>query len=233
MWMYNLSHSRETNYGIHDDANLLLLRKDLHVLFDAKYWAFVPREGRAVVTFLRCSKYAMPFYHGRAAHPLQANAAYVFARFAWSIFGLSLSIPTQCGIAIQIWDVSTNEWKSRSEQEQPAQLQKRGATTLGVPSTPNVPNAAQQAHPATPSATSLPDKGSVEDLYRHTGGQGGLLWDSPYALETVKVKAKKRRRARRADYGLGSSVRDEVDGSDDGCVGGGDNDAEVGGIERE
>ena len=30
--------------GLHNDANLLL-RKDVHALFDGKYWAFVPRGG--------------------------------------------------------------------------------------------------------------------------------------------------------------------------------------------
>ena len=139
--------------------------------------------GHAVVTFLLYSKDAMRLYHGRAAHPLQANAAYVFAPFAWSVFGLSSSFPTRRGIAIKIWDESACEWKLRSEPELPAQRPKRNALTQGGPLTPKVPEAAMRTHRATPPATSLPGKVFIEDLYRRAGGEDGLLGNLPTIQE--------------------------------------------------
>lgn len=132
--MYSLSSSQGSGCGIHVVANLLHPRKDLHALFNEKYWTFLPRGGRAVVT-LRYSKDSLRLYHGRAARPLQVNAPYVYARFAWSAFPLPSPFSARHGWAIEIWDESTCELKLRPEPEKPpSQRPKRKAVTKGGPS---------------------------------------------------------------------------------------------------
>ncbi|RMD42653.1 hypothetical protein DV735_g2518, partial [Chaetothyriales sp. CBS 134920] len=78
-----------------DPTNLIALRRDLHYLFDARYFTLVPKQDTAgqgaVLTLHVFSPDNNPdlvsLYHNRSLAPLSGiSIQHVFARFAWTIF---------------------------------------------------------------------------------------------------------------------------------------------------
>ena len=154
MRVYNLSNSREACYGIHDDANLLPLRKDLHALSMGSVG--ICSSGGAcrshLVVFERCNasvSHALPT-HSRPMRRMSIPACL-------SVFALSSPFPIRRGIAIKIWDESTYEWKLGSVPELPAQRPNRKSLTQRGPSTSKVPKAAMRT-PGNPTSYELQGK---------------------------------------------------------------------------
>jgi len=213
MWIYNSFDSHELSYRIHDDANLLLLRKDLHTsLFDEKFWAFVPRRGHPAVSYLRRANDSLLLYHGRATHSLHVHPAYLYSRFAWAVLPLSLSFGSLRGAPVKIWDASKCKWKEKAEVSrlQPRPTGKRKPASQGGPSTPKVQKTSGKALNRTPPSTNLRDQKFINELYQNAGGQGSLLWDSGYYPGIEKVEALKRRLVAKAYYGLGDVGGEEI-----------------------
>ncbi|KAK5999150.1 hypothetical protein PT974_01539 [Cladobotryum mycophilum] len=81
---------------INDEKNLVLLRKDLHYLFDQRRFTFLARQSGdnqkpvQLVTHVLLPQDSAEFiglYHSRATQPLRGvSVELLFARFAWSIF---------------------------------------------------------------------------------------------------------------------------------------------------
>ncbi|EOD47903.1 hypothetical protein UCRNP2_5350 [Neofusicoccum parvum UCRNP2] len=79
--------------AIDDPANILLLRADIHYIFDRRRFVLVPRPHAVddssvpAVHVLAPSPELVALYHNVPLQPLRGVAAeFLFARFAWSIF---------------------------------------------------------------------------------------------------------------------------------------------------
>ncbi|KAI6789081.1 hypothetical protein KC361_g8703 [Hortaea werneckii] len=73
--------------------NMLILRGDLHMLWDANSFVFVPKgpHREMVVHVMRDSEELLELYHNRKTQPLFARYEFLFARFAWALFPFILS----------------------------------------------------------------------------------------------------------------------------------------------
>ncbi|KAJ9634073.1 hypothetical protein H2199_009104 [Coniosporium tulheliwenetii] len=77
-----------------DTANALLLRADLHIVFDKPRFTFVPKPAcdgsgmRLVVHLLEPSAELEHLYHNRELHASAVGIEMLYARFAWSLFPL-------------------------------------------------------------------------------------------------------------------------------------------------
>lgn len=95
MSRYNLNPLLVATRPIEDTANALLLRQDLHTLFDAHRFVFVPkkRKGRgenSIITHMLIASRELGFlHHNVCLKPISdVNISFLFARFAWTIFTL-------------------------------------------------------------------------------------------------------------------------------------------------
>ncbi|KAH6670145.1 hypothetical protein B0J14DRAFT_657233 [Halenospora varia] len=95
MSRYNLNPLLVATGPIDDTANALLLRQDLHTHFDTHKFVFVPKkrtgeEGIPFVTHLLiASRELGALHHNMRLKPIpDVDIAFLFARFAWTIFTL-------------------------------------------------------------------------------------------------------------------------------------------------
>ncbi|KAF2771008.1 hypothetical protein EJ03DRAFT_269637, partial [Teratosphaeria nubilosa] len=95
MWNHHPPTLRVGKEAINKHGNLILLRRDIHYLFDSSHFTIFPRRDENdayqptvhVLTTEAPSLYKE--YHGRCLRPLRGiSAHFLFARFAWSIFPL-------------------------------------------------------------------------------------------------------------------------------------------------
>ena len=133
MDLYNtVGLAREIRYKIHDESNLVLLRKDLHqTLFDHRYWVFVPRCGKPTVCFIKNANESFELYHGRQTYPLYVNAAYLYSRFAWAVLPQAQTAAKQGALKVKVWDSSANSWTDGEESA--TKFTKRNATEPAGP----------------------------------------------------------------------------------------------------
>ncbi|KAK1749400.1 hypothetical protein QBC47DRAFT_355061 [Echria macrotheca] len=113
--------------AINDDKNLLLLRKDLHSLFDARRFTLVPRrfgacppESAELVTHVLLpsgSPELVGLYHNRLPQQIRGiSVELLFARFAWSLF-TDEHIPflgSGLEYVVRIWDEAKGEARNRT-----------------------------------------------------------------------------------------------------------------------
>ncbi|KAF4627294.1 hypothetical protein G7Y89_g10862 [Cudoniella acicularis] len=95
MSRYNLNPLLVATGPIEDTANALLLRQDLHTHFDAHKFIFAPKQRNGeeeipIVTHLLIASRELGILHHnvRLKPILDVDIAFLFARFAWSIFTL-------------------------------------------------------------------------------------------------------------------------------------------------
>ncbi|ESZ98361.1 hypothetical protein SBOR_1239 [Sclerotinia borealis F-4128] len=95
MKRYNINPLLSTAQLMEDTANALLLRQDLHYQFDTHTFVFVPKKVRGkeetpfVTHLLVPSQELGILHHNMRLKPiLDVDIAFLFARFAWSIFSL-------------------------------------------------------------------------------------------------------------------------------------------------
>jgi hypothetical protein len=70
-----------------DMNNLILLRSDLHTVFDERIFVLFPKSDKGfVVHMLEQSPDLAQLYHNVEVHPLQCSPYFIFARFAWALF---------------------------------------------------------------------------------------------------------------------------------------------------
>ncbi|KAI1473280.1 hypothetical protein F4774DRAFT_405077 [Daldinia eschscholtzii] len=90
-------HSEETSVGVRDVANTVLLRADVHKIWDSKDMTFVPKRRAGgtygLVMHMLSALHAgarqekLELWHNRQPHTLYGiRPEFVFARFAWTIF---------------------------------------------------------------------------------------------------------------------------------------------------
>ena len=84
MTCYNVA----STMGVHDMNNNLLLRVDIHRSFDQRNWCIIPFQGKPMVQCLGLGRHMVPTYQFRELHPLRVAKEFLYARLAWSIFGM-------------------------------------------------------------------------------------------------------------------------------------------------
>jgi len=107
MFRYGVSPRPEVE-PIHVLRNALSLRSDIHIVFDQRRFAIVPKPlssdetGRANYTLAvhvfspSSSTQFAKLYHHIAIQPLHGiSLEYIFARFAWTVFAYSAQFPQQ------------------------------------------------------------------------------------------------------------------------------------------
>jgi hypothetical protein len=114
--------------AINDDKNILILRKDLHHLFDARRFTFVPKRfgtytsGSApeLVTHVLLpsgSPELVGLYHNRSPQPIHGiSIECLFARFAWSLF-TDEHIPffdSDLEYTVRLWDKAKGEAETQA-----------------------------------------------------------------------------------------------------------------------
>ncbi|KAK4233616.1 hypothetical protein C8A03DRAFT_47881 [Achaetomium macrosporum] len=113
--------------AINDDKNILILRKDLHHLFDARRFTFVPKrfgtctsESAELVTHVLLpsgSPELVGLYHNRSTQPIRGiSVECLFARFAWSLF-TDEHMPfflSDLEYVVCLWDKTRGETETRT-----------------------------------------------------------------------------------------------------------------------
>lgn len=69
-----------------DSQNMLLLRVDIHRLFDQGNFVFVPKGGKLAVHVLEAGSEVVNSYHDREMRECRCAIQFMFARFAWAVF---------------------------------------------------------------------------------------------------------------------------------------------------
>ncbi|AEO62005.1 hypothetical protein MYCTH_2312885 [Thermothelomyces thermophilus ATCC 42464] len=113
--------------AINDDKNMLILRKDLHHLFDARRFTFVPKQFGAYTSesFQLVTHVLLPsgspelvgLYHNRLPQPIRGiSVECLFARFAWCIF-TDEHMPfflSELEYVVRLWDKARGETETRT-----------------------------------------------------------------------------------------------------------------------
>ncbi|KAK1762450.1 hypothetical protein QBC33DRAFT_461377 [Phialemonium atrogriseum] len=123
-------------FPINDENNLLLLRKDIHHLFDQRRFTFAPKKPDDdtpphLVTHVlppHGSVELVSLYHNRILHPLSGvSVKLLLARFAWSIFTDEI-FPFFSGTqeyAVLLFDLETG--KAITNRLRPSQIRARSS----------------------------------------------------------------------------------------------------------
>ena len=73
--------------AIDSPSNLVLLRSDVHKIFDKKSFVFIPKLDETIcIHVLSELRQQRSLYHNTKLHPVTIGAEYLFTRFAWAIF---------------------------------------------------------------------------------------------------------------------------------------------------
>lgn len=97
MFQYT-NQQRPGTEPIDDSCNAILLRSDIHTIFDQKRLVLVPKISAFVVHILApgFTSELVDLYHNVQLQPLAGVAVeYLFARFAWSVFTLAVNFLQQ------------------------------------------------------------------------------------------------------------------------------------------
>jgi len=102
---------------LHDLNNLVYLRSDIHQAFDDKGFVFIPKAGSVSIYFIRQIKQLTGAFHMRrpVGDGLQTNKEHAFARLAWAIFPLGISLTP--GIPIRMRKQETRGWEIKASHE--------------------------------------------------------------------------------------------------------------------
>ncbi|KAM0794023.1 hypothetical protein BDR22DRAFT_978075 [Usnea florida] len=85
MNMYNNNSSRGCS-SIRDNQNMLLLRADIHRLFDKATFVFFPKSGKLGIHVLSSMSEIVNLYRNREMQVCKSGVVFLFARFVWAIF---------------------------------------------------------------------------------------------------------------------------------------------------
>jgi hypothetical protein len=87
MGQYNLNTNLSGDFVVDDISNAIALRLDIHKAFDDGKLVIVLKEGKWVVQFLGQTNTLSPDFHNTVVNLDQGiSVAFLFARFAWSVF---------------------------------------------------------------------------------------------------------------------------------------------------
>lgn len=87
MGQYNQNTNLSGDFVVDDISNAIALRSDIHRAFDDGKFVIVPKEGKWLVHFLGQTNTLGRDFHNTAIELDQGiSVAFLFARFAWSIF---------------------------------------------------------------------------------------------------------------------------------------------------
>ncbi|KAF8418167.1 hypothetical protein EV426DRAFT_680900 [Tirmania nivea] len=85
---FNLNQRLSSENITSDVSNCLLLREDIHCVFDEAIFVISPKNGKYVSHFLQPTTNLGRLYHNCEAWELGVRAEFLHARFAWAIFQL-------------------------------------------------------------------------------------------------------------------------------------------------
>lgn len=131
MFFYNTTLKNANSAAIHDVANGLLLRRDIHHAFDKRLFCPVVKEGKLVNHFLFRTTELAGLYHNAEFRMPEADRCveFMWARFAWTILHL-MSQPT--GKRVRLRDGTVVPWEEmetvEDEHETPKTKRKAGRT---------------------------------------------------------------------------------------------------------
>lgn len=121
MFQYT-NQQRPGSEAVDDARNALLLRSDVHTIFDQKRFAIVPKSAALIVhiTAPGSSLELTSLYHNVSLQPLAGVAIqYLFARFAWTVFPQSINFVQQGlkrSLCIHVGDGETSIKEFSGEQ---------------------------------------------------------------------------------------------------------------------
>lgn len=133
-WNIMSHHAIREDFSINSATNRILLRPDIHKLFDQHAWVITPKAlgGKAA---LYCHVLndrwpdLAPLYHNRKMHPLNGvSVHYLFARFARAIFG-TLEIFLVSGVSRRLTIRVKSTGKMETKEYDASELQKLYSTT--------------------------------------------------------------------------------------------------------
>jgi hypothetical protein len=111
--------------AINDDKNILILRKDLHHLFDMRRFAFVPKQFGTSEPVELVMHVLLPLgspdivglYHNRCTQPIRGvSVECLFAHFAWALF-TDEHMPflgSDLKYAVRLWDKDEGKAETRT-----------------------------------------------------------------------------------------------------------------------
>ena len=88
MGMFNLNPRLDLAHITSDVFNCLLLRDDIHRVFDDAMLVFSPKNGKYVSHFLNFTTNLGHLYHNCETWELGVRAEFLYARFAWAVLQL-------------------------------------------------------------------------------------------------------------------------------------------------
>ncbi|RPB22140.1 hypothetical protein L211DRAFT_351032 [Terfezia boudieri ATCC MYA-4762] len=88
MSLFNLNQRLSLAYITSDVLNCLLLRDDIHRVFDNATFVIVPKNGKYVSHFLEQTTNLGHLYHNCETWELGVRAEFLYARFAWAVLQL-------------------------------------------------------------------------------------------------------------------------------------------------
>lgn len=137
MWQYT-RHTYEHNgiagpKLINAPGNGVLLRADMHQLYDQSYFTFIVKDGAVYYHFFRISAADIAeLYHNTSVKiPVGVPAEQVYARFAWTVINQvsydTGSIPTlPSPISVRGGNVEKEAWKRASRDPRASTLDSDG-----------------------------------------------------------------------------------------------------------
>ncbi|KAK3290675.1 uncharacterized protein B0H64DRAFT_378473 [Chaetomium fimeti] len=111
--MRRYADNRLMGGNVDNQANIIPLRSDIHVIFDDRSMAIIPRRSSYTTSVIsdRADHY-YPHHHNVIVHGLHRNArAYLFARFAWTVLFSMKAFVCQ-GFDRRIVQISTSDSRS-------------------------------------------------------------------------------------------------------------------------
>ena len=106
MYQYNNDQSKQSRglSSLKDDQNMLLLRADIHRLFDKATFIFFPKDDKLGIHVLSHMHEIVHLYHNREMQVCKSGINFLFARFAWAVFK-RLGGFVNAGVTRLLWTV--------------------------------------------------------------------------------------------------------------------------------
>lgn len=202
MSRYNLNPLLIATGPMEDTANALLLRQDLHTHFDAHKFFFVPKKGKgeeevAIVTHLLIASRELGILHHntRLKSIPEVDTAFLFARFAWTIFtllagflkvgveraliGTTISIAPGCPRTLSAADCRQLISRPKSRSQSPTKRARRISNT----EVEGDPNERERSHKRQKKDDLMPE--ITYDGSQDTAASGDII--TPTAIEDISV----------------------------------------------
>lgn len=111
MNIYNLNQGLSGRYLTCDIQNCILIREDLHTVFDSGAFALVPKMGTMYVHFLKHGPNYAPVFHNCTTVKMDIAAEFLYARFAWAVLPLVKNFASRPEVRIKVFNPDITNWE--------------------------------------------------------------------------------------------------------------------------